>query len=327
SLSASSQVRAQALAELHRLSQGPTGAAPAAFPAADPWGWPGAREWTHSPEPIRPTDQPVQLSPSGLSSMSQCQLRWFLERQVKAGANDNPAAIFGTVIHAAISDLITQAQQGQPINAAEALDRYWAACEHDAQWHAELEKGRAQVAVERAANWIAERPGRLVSEHEFATQIAVAVTDPAAASDAPHDAADGIQLIGSIDALEVDPVGGATVWDFKTQSQKTPNAEVAEHLQLQAYQLALQSGEQAIGVDSVQGAGLVHVCVPAGAKAPDQPACGMQPALSLGDTGIAEHLSRAIVSIRAEEFNAEPGKWCRTCPFAAMCPSQNQQKG
>ena len=336
-LSDSAQVRAQAISELHRLAQESADAEPRAFPAANPMAWPGAREWTHSTEPLRPLDEHVQLSPSALSSLSQCQLRWFLERQVKAGPSDNPAAVFGTVIHAAISDLITAAQQGEPVGASKALDRYWAACEHDSQWHADLERGRALSAVERAAGWISERPGRLLSEHAFEAQVPVVLANwsqrsgdgsPSPADAIPTETTDGIRLTGAIDALEVDPAGQGTIWDFKTQGQKTPRAEVAEHLQLQAYQLALQSGDPEAGVDSVQGAGLVHVCVPQGAKNPQRPAQGMQEALTAaGDSHIREQMARSVVSIRTEEFNAEPGKWCRTCVFVDMCPAQRQQKG
>jgi superfamily I DNA/RNA helicase/RecB family exonuclease len=321
SLSDEAQTQATAVTELVRLTQAESQAGQLAFPGANPSAWPGAREWTISEQPLRPTDAYIQLSPSALSSLSQCQLRWFFERQLKAGTGNNPAALFGTVIHAAISDLIQSAEAKEEVLAPnEALQRYWAACEHDSEWHAQLEQGRAELALERAASWIAARPGRLVSEYEFSAQI------PIAGADATAGGAAGIILTGSIDALELAESGAGTVWDFKTKGQKTPQAELVEHVQLQAYQLALQVGDPDGPADAIQGAGLVHVCVPQGAKQPTDPAQGMQDGLNAGGDGqIRQEIAQAVDSVRAERFAAQPGKWCRTCEFAAMCPCKSQR--
>lgn len=311
-------VRDAAVLGLRQLAQAQNSDGQLLLPAADPRRWPDARDWTRAPEKLRPAQSPVGMSPSGLSTLSDCQLRWFWERDVRAGAPDNREAAFGTIIHEAVAELLAGSRLGDPLAREDVLDRLWSASSHDAEWQASVERQLATESLERAAGWAAGRPGALSVEREVDAEISVMT----AGGDQ-----DSVRIRGSIDVLEIADSTKALVWDFKTRRTKASKREVEQHIQLAAYQAAVANfgvhpeGE-GIALDVI-GAGLVYLCVPAGAREPLLPAETRQDPLSGDSAGaVAETLATAATCVRRKVFAATRGPWCKTCEFVAACPAR-----
>lgn len=319
-LSRESTVRDVAAPALRRLTEARNSAGQPLLPAADPCRWPDARDWTRGSGDLRPPQAPIVMSPSGLATLSDCQLRWFWERDVRAGTPDNREAAFGTIIHEAVAELLSSARLGDSPTREDVLERLWAASSHDAEWHASVERRVATEALERAASWVAARPGVLSGEREVDCEIEVGTT---------NGSSDSVRIIGSIDVLEIAQSTKAVIWDFKTRRSKASKREVEQHIQLAAYQTAVaHAGVLADGVSvelDVSGAGLVYLCVPAGSREPLLPAEGRQNYLH-GESAemISTVLADAAGCVRRKEFTATPGSWCKTCEFVATCPGRSR---
>jgi superfamily I DNA/RNA helicase/RecB family exonuclease len=317
-LSSDPAVRTAALLGLRRLTEARNAEGQALLPAADPSRWPDARDWTRAPGNLRPDHIPISMSPSGLSTLSDCQLRWFWERDVRAGTPDDRAAAFGTIIHEAVADLLADSRLGEPLAREEVLNRLWSASNHDAEWHASVERNLATDALERAAGWAKTRPGVLSAERAVDTEIAVVTAT---------GVEDSVRIRGSVDVLETVDSTKAVVWDFKTRRTKARARDIEEHIQLAAYQIAVaNSGVLVAGQGApldVLGAGLVYLCLPAGAREPSLPAEARQDPVA-GDLAesAAAVLASAAQSVRNGAFTATRGSWCKTCEFVAACPGQ-----
>ncbi len=63
-------------------------------PSADPATWWGTRGLTEGQSPLRPSDEPVRLSASALTSLEQCPTKWFLESEAGGARGLDPGAGF-----------------------------------------------------------------------------------------------------------------------------------------------------------------------------------------------------------------------------------------
>ncbi|MDQ6873794.1 MAG: PD-(D/E)XK nuclease family protein, partial [Actinomycetota bacterium] len=303
-LSTSEAVRSAAAAVLARLAApGPDGRP--LVPAAVPAGWWGMLEPSPGAVPVRPADQPVTLSASAVAAFDRCPLRWFLEREARAGAASTAAQGFGTVLHALARLVSTGALPEDPDVLVARLDTVWDALGFEAPWLAARERDKARAALERLVRWLhSSDRTHLGSEVPFG----------------PVEVA-GAVLAGTIDRLDVDSDGRLHVVDYKTSRTKPTAAEVAADLQLGVYQLAVQHGamaEQAAGHTALGGAELVQlVDGRAGGSVSVQrqdplPADGGRPMAATNEM---------VTAVLHESFPARPNNRCHTCPFQRACPA------
>ena len=81
-------------------------------PAADPATWWGTRDLSHAEQPVRPADEPVELSASALAGLVECPAKWFLEREAGGRrAKSSQAQGFGNLVHA-IADRVAKGELG-----------------------------------------------------------------------------------------------------------------------------------------------------------------------------------------------------------------------
>ena len=281
-------------------------------PDADPQRWWGVLDVTEGAHPVRPPDVPVELSGSALDTLLTCPLKWFLDREVHAGAPRAAATAFGSVVHA-IAQIVANGDLPPLIDAADAaVDEVWSEVRFDAPWQSREERAQAREAIERFLAYHV-RADRTFVGAEQSVEATVAVATPSGDKQE-------VRLRGFIDRIELDAAGRAVAIDLKNMRTPPTAAEIPAHGQLGVYQLLLRES----GHDS-GGAGLVQLRVNAPRSATLEPKVQMQDALpDDSPTWIELKLAEAATTVRDEAFKARAGSACRYCDFATICPTKTR---
>ncbi len=301
-------------------------------PHADPGSWWGTRAVTRSERPVRPLEEPVTLSASGLEGLLVCPARWFLQREAGGAEVSSSSQGFGSVVHA----LAHRIERGD-IDSAEDLmpyvDQVWGQLTFRTPWSQGRERAAVKAALDRFVAWH-NRPGARIS---IGTEesLTCEVTLP-----------DGqvVRLRGEADRLELDEQDRVVVVDFKTGKYAPTRPEVERHAQLGLYQHAVEHGAanhllpaslapdrpdevvspadrpKVDGAGRSGGAELIQL-----RKGQDLPLVQAQPRQQSGADGstlVEQQLMQAANAVRTEDFAARPGDHCRTCSFHALCPAK-----
>lgn len=286
--------RRWAAVELARL-------AAAGVPGADPDDWWGLRELSDD-RPLVDDGEPVRVTPSTVASVLRCSLRWLLERH--GGRPPASAAQgVGNLVHAAA--MLAEDASADRARLLEYVAARFDAIELAARWLAGPERARAEAMIDKLLRWLAANPRRLLAiEHEFAVRL--------------DDPVRPVELVGRVDRLEVDAEGRLVVVDLKTgRSTAVTTAELAEHPQLGAYQVAVEAGAFAEHGDESGGAALVQLGT-SSKEAREQ----VQAALNASDDpGWARAMVRRTAeTMAAATFSAVANSTCRVCPVRTSCP-------
>ncbi len=271
-------------------------------PGADPaqWWWSGAAPIPLGNPPAERPERAVTISASAVEAFSICPLRAYLSRLASDGGEES-ARRLGELIHRAAQ----RHPQGSAAELQGVVDAGWAELGIGEGWMAERLRRRAEVMVQRLADWMAGRPPPVATEIGFRMDL------------------DGVTVAGTIDRL--DEVGGPLVGgplgtrpvqviDYKTGAPHTKEA-ARENTQLGLYQMAVDRGLVADGLRSA-GAALVHVGGTARAAAVRD-----QPRLTAVDAArVEEIVGRYADAIRSGEFPATPGSHCERCRVRTSCP-------
>lgn len=278
-------------------------------PAAHPDAWWGLPELTESSVPVRSVDEPLALSASAVENVSECALKWFLSREAGGIEPTSSAQGFGLAVHVLAAEIVEQTAV-DPSALVAHLDAVWHRLDFDTAWIANRERDAATAAVRRLVRWHLDRPnGRQPVGAEIEFSVELPVGD------------DVIRLRGFMDRVEVDGDGRIHVVDLKTSTTKPSAAEIAAHVQLGVYQVAIGHGALAAGTVS-GGAELVQLRHEA-AAAPGIPIVQQQPAPDPSEPFFVYDLLRQTRdTIRSEQFAATPNARCDRCTFRKQCPAQ-----
>lgn len=286
--------RRAAAAELARL-------AAAGVPGADPDDWWGLRALSDD-RPLAEVGEPVKVTPSTMESALRCSLRWLLERH--GGSPPASAAQgVGNLVHAAA--MLAEDASADRSQLVEYVAARFDAIELAARWMAGPERARAEAMIDKLLRWLAANPRRLLAiEHEFAVRL--------------DDPVHPVDLTGRVDRLEVDAEGRLVVVDLKTgKSTSVTGADLAEHPQLGAYQVAVEAGAFAEYGDESGGAALVQL----GTTAKDAREQVQAPLHASEDPGWARAMVRRTAeTMAAATFSAVANSTCRICPVRSSCP-------
>jgi superfamily I DNA/RNA helicase/RecB family exonuclease len=278
-------------------------------PAAHPDSWWGLPELSESSVPVRDPDQPLGLSASAVENVSECGLKWFLSREAGGVEPTSSAQGFGLAVHVLAAEIVDQTSVDADELVAH-LDSVWHRLDFDTDWISHRERDAATSAVRRMVRWHLDRPdGRrpVGAEVEFSVELPVGD--------------DLIRLRGSMDRVEIDGEGRIRVVDLKTGAGKPSKDELAQHVQLGVYQVAVGHGAIPAGSES-GGAELVHLRQEA-AAAPGLPIVQTQPAPDADQPFFVYGLLRQTRdTIRTERFDAVPNARCDRCTFRKQCPAQ-----
>ena len=157
--------------------------------------------------------------------------------------------------------------------------------------------------VRRLASWLAaNRRAVVATEREFTAEVGRA------------------RLGGRVDRIELDAAGRAVVVDLKTGTSKVPAAQLPEHGQLAAYQVAVEAGAFE-GVTESGGAELVQVGKAGGKDFAVQP---QAPVAGDDDPGWARSLVLEVAEgMAGSAFQAVENRYCAMCPVRTSCPVQD----
>ena len=275
-------------------------------PAAVPDRWWGLAVPTTSEHPILPAGEPVRMSGSSLSGLSDCPLKWFLEHEVQAKEVASTAMSFGSVLHVLADDVGSERSPADLADMERRLGTVWDALAYEAPWQSRQQHDAAKDALRRFLHWHTADRGReiVATEHAFAVPVTVG----------------GVEVLmrGSMDRVERDSDGGVHVVDLKTGRSAATN--VATHPQLGVYQLAVQAGalaEVLAGPVQAGGAELVQLRV-----GDVEPKVQAQPVLPSGPSWLMELLETAVRRLLEESFPPTPTPACDRCRFRRCCPAR-----
>jgi superfamily I DNA/RNA helicase/RecB family exonuclease len=278
-------------------------------PAAHPDAWWGLHELTESSVPVRDPAEPLALSASAVENVHECALKWFLSREAGGVEPTSSAQGFGLAVHVLAAEIVEQTSVDADELVAH-LDAVWHRLDFDTDWISHRERDAATSAVRRLVRWHLDRPdGRrpVGAEVEFAVELPVGD--------------DVVRLRGSMDRVEVDGSGRIHVVDLKTGATKPSAAEVAEHVQLGVYQVAV--GHGAVTEGSVSGGAELVQLRHERAANPGVPDVQKQQPPDPAEPFFVDDLIRQTRdTIRDEQFSATPNARCERCTFRKQCPAQ-----
>jgi superfamily I DNA/RNA helicase/RecB family exonuclease len=289
--------RACAAAQLARL-------AAAGVSGADPTQWYGTTPLSTDDPLWSGEGHVVTLSPSRLQTLTDCPLRWLLERHGGADGRDVRSAL-GSLVHALVADPDKSEEQ-----MIAELERHWAELPFDSQWHSANELQRHRVMLSTFAQW------RAATRSEF-TEVGAEV-DVDGVVEPADGLRPGVRMRGRVDRLERDAEGRLVVVDVKTGKTPVTKDDAQRHAQLAAYQLAIAEGLLLQG-DQAGGGRLVYLgkVGSAGACERDQ-----DPMTAEGREQWRESVRHAAAATQGPEFVARINDGCAHCPVRAICPAQ-----
>lgn len=293
--------RACAAAQLARLAE-------AGVHGADPASWYGMRELS-SDRPLWDGDADdvhvVTLSPSTLQMLSDCPLRWLLERHGGSAGRDVRSAL-GSLVHALVSE--SGKSEAQMLTE---LEKVWTQIPFDAQWHADNELVRHLEMLSTFLRWRADTRHELT---EIGTEVEVEGEVTRADGELP-----GVRVRGRLDRLERDSEGRLVVVDIKTGKSPVSKDDAQSHAQLAMYQLAVAEGLIADG-DEPGGGRLVYLGKTSGGGATERDQAALTPD---GHTEWRARVHEAAAATQGPQFPARVNDGCAHCPVRATCPAQN----
>jgi putative RecB family exonuclease len=248
---------------------------------------------------------PRTLSPSKVSSFTSCPLAFRFSQIERRPEPPSPAAVKGTLVHAALERLFWHHPAGArtPAAAAREVERAWLDLRDDEEVVGlGLDAAAAAAFVEDARRLVANY--FLLEDPNDARAVGIELgveTD-----------LDGLRLRGIIDRLDVMPHGRLIVVDYKTGRAPSERFERGSLGGVQTYALLCESmlGQAPAEVR------LLYLREPVAitATATEQTIRGQRRRA----TAVWTAIERAC---HAEDFRPNVGPLCDYCNFKASCPA------
>ncbi|WP_284250836.1 ATP-dependent helicase [Litorihabitans aurantiacus] len=263
-----------------------------AVPGADPSSWWGTAV-DSSTRALWSEEEQVRMTPSDLTTLDQCALKWAL---TSAGGRSGTSVVaeLGTLVHGIAADL----PHGSEAEMLAELDARWSGLGLADTWPSRLQRRRAENMVRLLAEYVAGVPGAVETEQAF--EVTVGRAD----------------LTGRVDRVEHLDDGAVRIVDLKTSATRVSVADAEHHPQLAAYQEAVLAGGFPGSV--VGGARLAYVDGTAAKhglrdQAPPTPE----------DPWTSRLVADSADTMASAAFVATAGPYCGSCPVASSCPAQD----
>ena len=277
--------------------------AAAGVSGADPAQWYGMTPMSSDQPLWCGDDHVVTLSPSTLQTLTDCPLRWLLERHGGTDGRDVRSAV-GSLLHALVAD--PGKTESQRLNE---LEKLWNELPFESAWYSGNELARHRSMLSTFAQWRAQ------SRHEL-TEVGTEVDVDGVVGQG--DGSPGVRVRGRLDRLERDSAGRLVVVDIKTGKSPVSKDDAQWHAQLAMYQLAVAAGLLPQG-DTPGGGRLVYLGKTNASGATERE----QDALTLDVRAEwRELVQRAAAATQGPEFIARINDGCTHCPVRTMCPAQ-----
>ncbi len=275
-----------------------------------PGGYPTDLAWSIPRSQLGPNLVPMpfmlprSLSPSKVSSFTDCPLAFRLAIIDRLPEPPSPHAVKGTLVHSALEGLFWSHPRGErtPAAAAAELDTAWRALRTDPEFGAlalsseEAESFRADAEMLVANYFILEDPN---SVRAVGVELGLEV-----------DVGD-VRLRGIIDRLDITEDGELVVIDYK--SGRAPSVRY-EHARMAGVHIYALLCERVLGRAPVE-VRLLHLRDPVAIVAvPTEQSIRGQRQRT---TAVWRAIERACAR---EDFRPRPGPLCRFCNFQPLCP-------
>lgn len=248
---------------------------------------------------------PRSLSPSRVTSFTDCPLAFRLRAIDRLPEPPSPHAMKGTLVHLVLERLIwdhAPSERTREIASAE-LDRAWEELVADPTF-AELGLAAEEAALFR------KDAAELLDNYfvlEDPTQVRANGVELLLEADL-----DGLRLRGIIDRLDVTPSGRLVVVDYKTGMAPPVRYERAKLVGVHLYALLC---EQALGEVPIE-VRLMHLREPITITA--TPSLQTLRGQRQRTLAVWQAIERAC---EHEDFRPRPSPLCRYCAFQAFCPA------
>ncbi|MDY6051658.1 MAG: ATP-dependent DNA helicase [Rothia sp. (in: high G+C Gram-positive bacteria)] len=200
------------------------------LPGAHPSSWWGLLPLS-SQAPAFEGQGPIPVSPSQIEKIHRSPLDWFVAASRAEAATDASRSL-GTLIHAICEDM----PEGKGTDLRDELHRRLPQLGLPDTWETQKTIERAEKMIQKFADYVRDLKGKGRSLVGVEGSFSVLVPGPA------KDAL----LSGRVDRIEVDHVGRFIIIDLKTGKSKPTQADLEQHPQLAAYQVALEAGAGAL---------------------------------------------------------------------------------
>ena len=251
-----------------------------------------------------PLELPTSLSPSKVSSFTECALAFRFSAIDRLPDPPTVATVRGTLVHSALERLmLLPADQRVPAAADQCLTEAWHAAHDDPELVALAldDEGRAGLLADAAA----------LVERYFTLEDPTSIT-PIGLELKMETDIDGLRLRGIIDRLEVDADGELVVTDYKTGRAPNQNFEQSRLGGVHFYAFLCEQvlGRRPARVQLLYLADpLAIVTVPT-----EQSIRGLQRKVR----AIWSAIERAC---EKENFAPRTSRLCDYCAYKAYCPS------
>lgn len=248
---------------------------------------------------------PRSLSPSRVTSFTDCPLAFRLRAIDRLPEPPSAPAVKGTLVHLVLERLIWEHDPDRrtPEVAAAELDRAWAELRSDPSF------GELGLTAEDAALFRKDAAGLLANYFvlEDPTQVRAAGVELFLQADLGD-----LRLRGIIDRLDILPSGDLVVVDYKTGLAPPVRYEQAKLVGVHLYALLC---EQALGRAPV-AVRLMHLREPLTITA--EPSAQSLRGQRQRTLAVWQAIERAC---EQEDFRPRPSPLCRYCAFQAFCPA------
>jgi putative RecB family exonuclease len=252
-----------------------------------------------------PLPLPTTLTPSKISSFTNCALSFRFSVIDRLPEVPSPQAVKGTLVHRALQLFLSECDPGHRgrVEAETSLGRAW----EQLRGHPEV----AELGLGEAERKAFLGDASVLVDHYFELEEPNSVTAIGVELDL-HAEIEGIALRGIIDRLDRTPDGGLAVVDYKTG--RAPRLEQARS-RLSALQLYARLCEAVLGErPTVVRLMYLRDRVVVSAAATDQSLRGVE----LRARAVWAAIERAC---ERSDFRPNPSALCKWCSYQEFCPA------
>jgi DNA helicase-2/ATP-dependent DNA helicase PcrA len=271
-------------------------------------------EWAAKYRP--PVFEPLQLSVSAIETYRTCPQKHLFSYVWGLRGGPHGAMTFGNVMHTTIREFLGALRKGRPLPPFEEVEaifrREWSSAGFEDRYQEECYQrdGLEQLRAFHA-RCLEAPPEILAQEKAFAVEL-------------EHN----VQVTGRMDQINsMGPLpgphpnsspgpaalGDVEIVDYKTGKPKT-DLQARKDLQLGIYALAAQEALE------LNPARLVYYNLQNNERVESA-----REEKQLGE--VRGTIQETAANIRAREFPARPGYWCKSCDYRPLCPAKEARSG
>jgi DNA helicase-2/ATP-dependent DNA helicase PcrA len=259
-----------------------------------------------------PVFEPLQLSLSAIETYLRCPQKHLFSYVWGIRGGPHAAMTFGNIMHTTIREFLGALRKGRPLPPFEEVEaifrREWSSAGFEDRYQEECYQrdGLEQLRAFHAS-CLAAPPDVLAQEKAFALELEhnVQVTGR-------MDQINRINAAGTEAGPDARP-GDVEIVDYKTGKPKT-EAQARKDLQLGIYALAAREGLE------LTPARLVYYNLQSNERV-----VATREVKQLGE--VRGTIQEVAADIRAREFPARPGYYCKSCDYRSLCPAQEAGRG